>query len=471
MSSSPRWLRLAACVGAATILWLSPRPEGLSEEGWHTFAIFVGVVSGFLLRPLEMAPIVLLGLTTLIVTSQEVDIESAIRAGFGNKTVWLVVAAFLIAGAVDRTGLGRRIALLLVHLLGRSMLGVAYAIAATELLLGPFVPSNTARGGGIISPIVRSLAETLEARPGEDPNRAGAFLSQTGSHGNLVCSAMFLTAMAGNVLLVSPAKEILGTEWDFITWLKGSIVPGLAGISLVPLILYLLERPGGSTLERVRSKVRDDIRALGSWSRRECSLAAILLGLLVLWSLGSRLGLHVTTVAFIGIIAIVVTSTQSWSEIVGTRGAWDALIWLGGFVSLAESLKTTGFTDWIEIFIRERIEGGDPVRTTVLLGLIYFASMYFFSQLTAHIMALAGVFLALAHNAAAPPLLALAIISYFSCLCGALTPWSSGPVIIYFGFGYVSVGRWMRNGICVALSQIIVWLGVGMIWWHLLGWW
>lgn len=466
----PRWGRLALCVGAATAIWLSPGPAGLPADGWHTFAIFVGVISGFLLRPLEMAPIVLLGLTALVL-SGTADIAFAIESGFGNKTVWLVVAAFLIAGAVERTGLGRRIALLLLLSLGRSVLGIAYAISATELVLGPFIPSNTARGGGIIAPIVKSLATTLESQETGGKRRGGAYLAQVGSHSNLVCSAMFLTAMAGNLLLVAPAKEILGVDWDFATWLKGSIVPGLVGLSLVPLCLYVVERPQVGNLAAVRSQVREQLRELGRWSRQEILLSGILVLLLVLWSLSKRFDVYPTTIAFVGILLIILAGVQSWKDIASTRGAWDALIWLGGFVALAEALKTTGLTSWMQTFIQGKIAGGEPLSTTLVLGLVYFASMYFFSQLTAHITALAPVFLALAHNAEAPPYFALAIISYSSCLCGAMTPWSSGPVIIYFGFGYVSVGRWMRNGHVVALCQIAVWLGLGMIWWKFLDWW
>ena len=104
-----------------------------------------------------MGTMVIFGLMTLMLTNT-LTVDGAL-SGYGNSVVWLVVAAFLIAGSVVKTGFGLRIALILVKRFGNSMLGLGYAMTAAELILGPVVPSNTARGGGILAPITRSLSE------------------------------------------------------------------------------------------------------------------------------------------------------------------------------------------------------------------------------------------------------------------------------------------------------------------------
>jgi DASS family divalent anion:Na+ symporter len=218
----------------------------------------------------------------------------------------------------------------------------------------------------------------------------------------------------------------------------------------------------------VRARVREDLAALGPWKREEISLALLLITLLVLWNV---LKDSATLVALLGVVLIVLGGMRTWKNFAGAWHAWDALIWLGGFVALAETLKASGFTDWLAQSMRSRFTGWEPVAAAIALALIYFASMYFFSQLTAHIAALAATFCAVAAGVGSPPLLAAALIAYFGCLCGATTPWSTGPVIIYFSLGYVPIGRWMRNGLSLAVFQIALWLGVGMLWWRLLGWW
>lgn len=471
-----RWGRLAACVALGCGLQLLGVPGGLSPEGWRVFCVFTSVIAGFLLRPIDMGPLVLLGLVVLVAT-RAVPLEPMIKGGFGDYTVWLVVAAFLIADAVEATGLGRRIALLLLQSLGKNILGLAYAIAATELVLAPFIPSNTARGGGVVSPIVRALAESLGSRPRETPRLGGAYLHQVGSHANLVTSAMFLTAMAGNNLLLPPVKSVFGIDFDFRLWALGGAVPGLVSLALLPLLFLALERPAQVDLSGARSRVAEELRTLGPWKPGERRLAGVLVSMLALWSLGKPLEnacgieLKPTTVALGGVCALLLLRIRTWREVTLAGAAWDSLIWLGGFVSIAESLKATGFTAWFSGHVERLLAGFGALDGVLVLALIYFASMFLFSQMTAHIAALGAAFLAVGSRLGAPPLLTIALLAYFGCLCGAMTPWSSGPVIIHFQNGYVSVGRWMRNGLLVAIVHLAVWLTVGLLWWRWLGWW
>jgi divalent anion:Na+ symporter, DASS family len=136
-------------------------PAGLTERGWLFAAVFAATIVGFLTRPLPMGPLVLVALVTLLLCGAFGHGEKAVEAmaaGFADATVWLVVAAFLLSGTVVRSGFGRRIALALIRALGGTTLGLGYAIAGGELILGPVIPSNTARGGGVMAPIVNALA-------------------------------------------------------------------------------------------------------------------------------------------------------------------------------------------------------------------------------------------------------------------------------------------------------------------------
>jgi DASS family divalent anion:Na+ symporter len=90
--------------------------------------------------------------------------------GYSNPISWMILCAFMIGQAVDKTGLGKRLSLLLMKNLGGNLLGLGYAIFISEFVLSAFVPSNTARGGGIIMPIVMSLVETLGSTPDDNAN-------------------------------------------------------------------------------------------------------------------------------------------------------------------------------------------------------------------------------------------------------------------------------------------------------------
>ena len=189
-----RYLKFLICLFVGAFLWFFPVSSEIPKPAQEVFAIFVAGIASFLLRPLPMGALVLLGLISLLVT-KTLTMDQAL-SGFGDSVVWLVVAAFLISGAVVETGFGKRVALFFISRFGKNIFGVAYGLCASEFLLGPVVPSNTARGGGIHAPLERSLSEALGSFPDDQPDRAGSYLSLVGSHANMVTAGMLLYSQA-----------------------------------------------------------------------------------------------------------------------------------------------------------------------------------------------------------------------------------------------------------------------------------
>ncbi len=463
--------RLLACVIVGIGIWFFPVPEGLEPKAWQCFAIFAATIVALLIKPMSMGASVLLGLVVLaggnVLGEDSKQSLSAALGGYGDTTTWLVVAAFLLGSAMVRSGLGRRIALGLAALLGRTVLGLAYAIAAAEFILGTMVPSNTARGGGVMAPIVNSLSRALGSRPGEQPRRAGEYLCLCGAHLNLVAAATFLTGMAANPLI---AKET-GIDFDWLTWLLGSIVPAIVSFLVLPLFLYKLAPPDLKDAGAARRQARTDLSEMGPWTRAEKIMLGVFVLLLLLWASKPLHGLHTTTVAMMGVGILLVTGAEKWRDVTGNAAAWDALIWLGGLISMADALRELGFVDWFAVAMKTQVAGMEAITALIILALIYFYSMYAFSMLTGHIKAMVAAFFLVATGAGAPPMLTVALLAYFSNLCGCLTNYSTGPVVIYFGLGYVEPVRWFRIGFLVSLLHLAVWLGVGLPWWKLLGWW
>ena len=454
---------------AGMLLWLFGAPSGLDIKAYNIFIVFISVIISILIRAVPMAVSVLTGLLFSVLVGL-ISLKDALK-GFGDSTTWLVVIAFLIAGVVIDTGLGRRISLLCIHALGKSITGLGYAICSAEFILGPLVPSNTARGGGILAPIVDSMSRTFGSSPTQSPEKAGQYLHLIGAHANLITSAMFLTGMAANPLVSKAAYDIFQIEFDWLTWALGSIVPGLVGLAGLPMLIKYLSPPTIKSIKPIRDKIKNDVKELGPWTRSEILSASILGAMLLLWSTKPIHGWGTTTVALFGLITILLLNVISWDKMVKNYKAWDALIWLGGLLTLATSLKNLGFILWFTESIQQSLAGISPVLLLLSLALIYFYSMYFFSMLTAHIAALAGAVFMVLSDINLNPFIIVGIIAYFSNLCACLTNYSSGPVIIYFGNGYFLPIRWFKIGFLVSIYHMIVWLGVGSIWWRIIGWW
>jgi DASS family divalent anion:Na+ symporter len=466
LGGSWRWAATLA-IGAA--LWSWPVPEGIKTEAWHLLAVFAATIASFLLRPMPMGPMVLVAIVFLGATGT-IEFKHLLK-GFGDKTAWLVVAAFLIAGSVQRTGFGKRVVLSLVQWFGRSTLGLGYALCGAELVLGPVVPSNTARGGGILAPIAQSLATSLNSKPGDTQDRAGAYLTLVGAHANLITAAMFMTGMAANPLVARAASDVLNVEFGWGTWALGALVPGLVGLALLPLVMLKLSRPELTDTRVAQEHAGHELGEMGKWSRGQLIMGAVYVLLLTLWSTKQLHGMDTGLVAWIGVLVLLISGVDEWKDVTQNSKAWDCLVWLGGLLAMANALKDEGVVDWFAASMKTQVAGMSGIAVVLVLAVIYFYSMYGFSMLTAHISAMVAAFFGVALAAGAPPLVTVALLAYFSCLCACTTNYSTGPVIIYFGLGYVPVGKWFGIGFLISLYHLVIWLGLGLVWWKLLGWW
>ena len=146
-----------------SIIWLLPTPIGIEEQAWHLLAIFVATILGFITKPIPMGAVALSALVVSIV-SQTLTLAEGL-SGFSHPTSWLTFSSFLIARGFIKTGLAARLAYLFIKILGQNTLLLSYGLLATDLVLAPGMPSGNARAGGVIFPLVKSLAQIYQSEP------------------------------------------------------------------------------------------------------------------------------------------------------------------------------------------------------------------------------------------------------------------------------------------------------------------
>jgi DASS family divalent anion:Na+ symporter len=226
-----------ACIAIGLVIYFLPVPDGVDARGMHMLGIFVATIVALVLQPLPTAAVAIIGLTASMLTGAMSASKEAFT-GLGSSSIWLIVAAFFIATGFVKTGLGHRIALMFLTRLGSSSLGIAYGLAATDLVLAPATPSNTARLGGILFPVITSISDVQGSTPKTDESRLrlGAYLAVTANNVNAVTSAMFLTAMAGGPICVELAAKS-GITLDWGQWALGGIVPGIVALLLIPRVV------------------------------------------------------------------------------------------------------------------------------------------------------------------------------------------------------------------------------------------
>ena len=451
------------------IIWYSPVPIGVKKEAWNLLAIFVATILGLILGPLPMGAVVIIGVMTTALTG--IMGIGQVLSGFANNTVWLIVAAFLLGRGFLITGLGRRIAFVFICAFGRKTLGLAYAIAASDLVIAPAIPSNTARCGGILYPIVRGLTHTFGSEPGPTARKLGSFLMITELQATVITSAMFMTSGAMNPLLVELAKKTAGIHLTWISWAYAAIVPGILSLFVVPLILYKIYPPAIKETPEAAEMARAELRKMGPMKPSEKIMFVIFLLILGLWGTSELHHIDATVVALMGVASMLVTGVLRWDDVLAEKGSWDALIWFGGLVMMASGLNTLGFMKWIASTVGSSLVGWNWLSALIALMLIYFYVHYGFASNTAHVTALFPAFLTVAIAANVPPYLVTLILGFFSALNGGITHYGTGPCPIYFNAGYVPLITWWKLGFIVSLINIIIWFGVGFPWWKVIGLW
>jgi L-tartrate/succinate antiporter len=332
-----------------SLIAVSPTPDGLTVGAWRYLAVFVAVIVALVTEPIPGAVVGLVGVTIAailrLVAPAPGDSIRWVLTGFADSTVWLMFVVLMFALGYEKTGLGRRIALTLVRSLGGRTLGLGYAVALADLALAPLTPSNTARSGGIVFPIIQGIPALYGSLPGETARTMGAYLMWTTFAAMCVTSSMFVTALAPNLLAQSMLRDIAHVNVTWTDWFLGFLPVGLVLFGSVPLLVYVIYPPTVKSSEEVPRWAGRELAALGRIKRTEILMALLVSLALGLWIFGGD-WVHPTTAALLVLCLMMLVGIIDWNDVLGERRAWNTLTWFATLVTLADGLNRVGFLGW-----------------------------------------------------------------------------------------------------------------------------
>lgn len=477
----------AISVGLALLIWfVVPVPDGVSVNAWNLLALFVGTVVAIIGKVMPIGALAILAITLVAITGVTNDSPSgAIKdalSGFSNSLIWLIGIAIIISRGLAKTGLGNRIGYYFISLFGKKTIGIGYALALSELIIAPVTPSNTARGGGIIHPIMKSIATSFGSSPEEGTSRKiGHYLALVNYHINPITSAMFITATAPNPLIVKLIADATGANISITwgTWALAALLPGLVCIALVPLVIYAIYPPEIKSTPDASNYAKSKLAEMGVMSYGEKIMISVFALLLILWAgvpamfFGAAFAVNTTAVAFLGLSILLLSGVLSWDDVLKEKSAWDTVVWFSALVMMATFLNKLGLVHWFSTVVQENIAQFNLSwgLSVVILVAIYFYVHYFFASTTAHITAMFAAFYAAGLALGAPPLYLGLLLAGASSLMMSLTHYATGTSPIIFGSGYVSMEDWWIMGFIMSVVNLAVWGVVGGLWWKVLGYW
>ncbi|MBJ7554113.1 DASS family sodium-coupled anion symporter [Marinomonas spartinae] len=469
------------------LIWfVIPVPEGVSANAWHLLALFVGTIAAIIgkvmpIGAIAIVAIALVALTGVTNANRSIAIKDAL-SGFSNSLIWLIGIAVIISRGLTKTGLGRRIGYAFISVFGKKTIGVGYALALSDLVIAPVTPSNTARGGAIIHPIMKSIAAGFNSSPEQGTSRKiGHYLSLVSYHANTITSGMFITATAPNPLIVKLIADVTGAKISITwgTWALAALLPGLVCILLLPMIIYALYPPELKETPDASQQAKAKLAEMGPIAYGEKVMIGVFAMLLLLWAnipgmiFGEAFAVNTTTVAFMGLSVLLVTGVLTWEDVLQEKSAWDTIVWFSALVMMATYLNKLGLVQWFSHVIEGNIAGFGLgwEASALILVCVYLYAHYFFASSTAHVTAMFAAFYSAGLALGAPPLYLGLLLAGASSIMMSLTHYATGTSPIIFGSGYVSMGDWWKAGFLMSVINLVIWGVVGGLWWKVLGYW
>ncbi|NJM94695.1 MAG: DASS family sodium-coupled anion symporter [Cytophagales bacterium] len=455
---------------------LIPISSGLSSEAIRVLALCNLMLVLWLTEALPLAVTALLPIIILPMSGVMTVQEAA--NPYASSIIYLFMGGFMLACAIEKWGLHRRVALLILKRIGLSYSGIVAALMISTALISMWI-SNTATAV-IMLPIAVSLIQVV----------SGTELPQGKTRNNLAISCLLAVAYAANMggvgtligtppnmILAGLYKNMYGADIDFLKWMLVG-VPVLI-LTLVPAFFLLtrvffpfrLEVP-----DTAQAYVDSELAQLGKLSRGERHTLWVFGLAVLLWIFGSWINrwagyslLSDPAVALIASILLFVVPGHApnkplltWSDT--QQIPWGILLFFGGALSLANGLETSGFIE----FVGHSVQGFTGISPFWLVGLCVIG-MLFITEFMGS-TPLATVFVPLLFGLAdgfGMEKLSLAVPVIIATSGAFMFPMATPPNAIVFASGYVRVQDMARVGLVMNLvCSLVVWLvAYGLVTW------
>lgn len=461
-------LILGPIIFVCVLLW--PTPQGMSEEAKATLACTLWVAIWWITEALPISVTSLLPLV-LFPLSGALDLESTAGA-FGHKYIFLYLGGFMLAIAIERWNLHRRIALNIINMMGTNIQYLILGFMIATGFLSMWI-SNTA-ASVMMLPIGIAIVKQLKDNPATIENENlifGRILMLGIAYSASIGGMATLVGTPPNLVLAGVIQELYNIEITFAQWFKFGLPLSILLLITAWKYLTLPTRkfeqksfPGG------KQEIIKQLKALGRMTWEEKLVLCVFVGTATLW-IGRSLvlenllpNLDDTIIAVVaGLMLFVLPSRQesgrkllTWDE--AKQLPWGILLLFGGGLAIAQAFKTTGLAEWIG----SQLQTLDGVSILFLLFIIV-AVVNFLTEITSNLATTAmilPVLAVLAFNLDVHPYV-LMVGATIAASCAFMLPVATPPNAVVFGSGYLTIQDMVKAGI--VLNIISIFLVTGLV--------
>jgi len=449
------------------IFYFAPTPAGLSHEGQVMIGILIMAAFLWITEPIPLAAT---GLIVMILQPiLQVRETKEVFSSFGNQAVFFLIGAFIIAAAIEKHGLHRRIALKFLNFFKNNPRFFTLGIMITCACLTFIMPEHGV--AALFLPIIVSILIAMKVVPrqsnfGKVSMLAVAYGCSIGSLGTLIGGARNPLAV-GILLEQTPPISI-----SFFEWMKYSMPIVIIAIPLVWIVLQFAFPIEIKDIAAAKKEINNQVNIAGKISKNELLVLGILVLTIFLWILfsqpefsqefGQFYGLAV--IAILGSMLLFITGSISWKD-VEKRVPWGIILLYGGAITLGLGIESSGAGRWIA----EGILGlaGDNIFVVILAMIIFTVILTNIMSNVAAVAILLPIGLSIAYSLDINPLLAALLVALSGGLAFMFVISTPGNAITYSS-GYFSTKDLLKAGtlaniICILVIFIVAigyWVGI-----------
>lgn len=464
-----RLYKMLIPIMVTSLFFFFSAPAGLSLAAWHLFGIFSGTIFALIFQPFPEPTMLIIAVTLasiFIVPLQEILI------GYADGMLWLTVAAIMISIGLKKSGLTRRIGLILISKFGKTLLHIGYIVSFIDLLLATSTPASPARTGGLVYPLAEGVIDTCKSTSVLSQRKIGGYFTLLAYMTSMTTGSLFMTGMGPNLINVKMASDVLGISVSWPLWVIGAL-PGFVVFLLIPYIIYIIYKPESVSMDEARQRASIELKAAGKFSRNEIIVTGVFLLLLLLWSTSTITKLDTTMVAFIGISLILVFEVIEWEDLVGNKEMWSLLMWFGAILGLSAALTKLGFFSWFAVFLKAVLPtaGLSTYTILILLAMLAIFPHYFFVSFTGYVVAFSPMIFSFVAATDIPRYPAFFLIAYLMVVSCSVTHYGNALGPFLMGKGYNDKKIWWSTGLLITIMHAILYLTIGAMYWNLIGLW
>ncbi len=435
--------------------------EGLSQEGVATFAIGTWIAIWWITEAIPISATALLPFVLFPVTG--VMTVKVVSGAFANQMIFLFLGGFILAVAIEKTNLHKRIALNIIYQIGSNWNKVILGFMIATAFLSMWI-SNTATAVMML-PIGLAVISQIKVE-GDMKKSMGRSLMLAIAYGCSVGGIATIIGTPTNVIFVGIVEELYGRTISFTQWM----MLGLP-FSIIMLIIgwiYLTKVVFPVTVEGIpggKKAIKEQLEALGKISYKEKSVLLVFIVVALCWITSSFLlkkivpGINDTLIAIAGAISLFILPSGEKRKIgiINWQTAetipWGILLLFGGGLALAEGFKVSGLAQWIGSQLTLF-----KVLPAILLILAIIAVVNFLTEITSNVATAAmlmPVLAALALSIDVHPYF-LMIAATIAASCAFMLPVATPPNAVVFGSGLLTIPKMMKAGFWMNIISILV---------------